>query len=156
MARVRRKTSTKTRWNLEIAGIAALGFAVLLGVALVVPPARTGVVGGATAFALHALFGSGAALFVILIALVGAIVFLEIDVPKMIATLGGAACAYFIALDVGLAASGRDGGAVGGAIVRGLHALVGDAGVWIVLIVAVLVVTVAITARDSRLTTCDC
>ncbi len=150
MARVRRKTSTKTRWNLEIAGIAALGFAVLLGVALVVPPARTGVVGGATAFALHALFGSGAALFVILIALVGAIVFLEIDVPKMIATLGGAACAYFIALDVGLAASGRDGGAVGGAIVRGLHALVGDAGVWIVLIVAVLVVTVAITGVSLK------
>jgi S-DNA-T family DNA segregation ATPase FtsK/SpoIIIE len=150
MARVRRKTSAKTRWNLEIAGIVALGFALLLGVALVAPPARTGVVGGSTAFALHALFGIGAPLFVALIALVGAIVFLEIDVPKMIATLGGAACAYFVALDVGLAASGRDGGMLGGALDRGLHALVGDAGVWIVLIVAVLAVTVAITGVSLK------
>jgi DNA segregation ATPase FtsK/SpoIIIE, S-DNA-T family len=150
MARVRRKTSTKTRWNLEIAGIVALGFALLLGVALVAPPARTGVVGGSTAYALHALFGSGAALFVVLIALVGAIVFLEINVPRMIATLGGAACAYFVALDVGFAASGRDGGALGGAVNRALHALVGDAGVWIVLIVAVLAVTVAITGVSLK------
>jgi S-DNA-T family DNA segregation ATPase FtsK/SpoIIIE len=150
MARVRRKTSTKTRWNLEIAGIVALGFALLLGVTLVAPAARTGVAGGATAFALHALFGAAAWFFVLLIALVGAIVFLEINVPKMIATLGGAACAYFVVLDVGLAASGRPGGFLGGGLERALHALLGDAGVWIVLVVAALAVTVAITGVSVK------
>jgi S-DNA-T family DNA segregation ATPase FtsK/SpoIIIE len=150
MARVRRKSSAATRWNLEIAGIAALGFALLLGIALVAPPARTGAVGGATAFALHALFGFAAGLFVLLIALVAAIVFLEINVPKMIATLGGAACAYFVLVDAGLAASGRDGGLLGGGLNRALHALVGDAGTWIVLLVAVLAVTVAITGVSLK------
>jgi len=150
MARVRRKTGAGTRWNLEVAGIAALGFALLLGVALVAPPARTGVVGGATAHALHALFGIGAGLFVLLIALVAAIVFLEINVPKMIATLGGAACAYFVAIDAGIAAAGRDGGLLGGALSSALRALLGDAGGWIVLIVAVLAVTVAITGVSLK------
>jgi DNA segregation ATPase FtsK/SpoIIIE, S-DNA-T family len=150
MARVRRKTSAAVRWNLEIAGIVALGFAMLLGIALVAPASRTGVVGGATAFALHTLFGTGAALFVVLIALVAAIVFLEINVPRMIATLGGAACAYFVLIDTVLSASGRDGGRLGGLLQRALHALVGDAGVWIVLIVAFLAVTVAITGVSLK------
>jgi S-DNA-T family DNA segregation ATPase FtsK/SpoIIIE len=150
MARVRRKTSAAMRWNLEIAGILALGFALLLGVALVAPPGRMGVIGGGIAFALHALFGVAAGLFVVLIALVAAIVFLEINVPKMIATLGGAACAYFIALDVALAASGRAGGLLGDALDRALRALVGDAGVWIVVLVGVLAVTVAITGVSLK------
>jgi S-DNA-T family DNA segregation ATPase FtsK/SpoIIIE len=138
------------RWNLEIAGIVALGFALLLGIALVAPAGRTGAAGGATAFALHALFGAGAGLFVLLIALVAAIVFLEINVPQMIATLGGAACAYFVALDVVLAASGHDGGLLGGALDHGLRALLGDAGVWVVVIVVVLAVTVAITGVSLK------
>jgi S-DNA-T family DNA segregation ATPase FtsK/SpoIIIE len=150
MARVRRKTSAAMRWNLEIAGILALGFALLLGVALVAPPGRMGVIGGGIAFALHALFGVAAGLFVVLIALVAAIVFLEINVPKMIATLGAAACAYFIALDVALAASGRAGGLLGDALDRGLRALLGDAGVWIVVVVGVLAVTVAITGVSLK------
>jgi len=150
MARVRRKTSARARWNLEIAGIAALGFALLLGIALVAPPARTGAVGGATAFALHALFGLAAGMFVILIALVAAIVFLEINVPKMIATLGGAACAYFVLIDAGIAASGRNGGLLGGGLNGALRALVGDAGAWVVLLVALLAVTVAITGVSLK------
>jgi DNA segregation ATPase FtsK/SpoIIIE, S-DNA-T family len=150
MARVRRKRTAATRWNLEIAGIAALGFALLLGIALVAPPARTGAVGGATAFALHALFGLAAPFFVLLIALVAAIVFLEINVPRMIATLGGAACAYFVAIDAGIAASGRDGGLLGGGLATGLRALLGDAGLWIVLVIAVLAVTVAITGVSVK------
>jgi S-DNA-T family DNA segregation ATPase FtsK/SpoIIIE len=150
MARVRRKTSAAARWNLEIAGIVALGFAMLLGIALVAPASRTGVVGGATAFALHAFFGTGAALFVVLIALIAAIVFLEINVPRMIATLGGAACAYFVLIDTAFAAAGRDGGKLGGLLHRAVHALVGDAGVWIVLIVALLAVTVAITGVSLK------
>ncbi|HEX3462694.1 MAG TPA: DNA translocase FtsK, partial [Candidatus Elarobacter sp.] len=135
---------------MEIAGIAALGFALLLGIALVAPPARTGAVGGATAFALHALFGLAAPFFVLLIALVAAIVFLEINVPRMIATLGGAACAYFVAIDAGIAASGRNGGLLGGGLATGLRALLGDAGLWIVLVVAVLAVTVAITGVSVK------
>jgi DNA segregation ATPase FtsK/SpoIIIE, S-DNA-T family len=150
MARVRRKPSASTRWNLEVAGIVALGFALLLGVALVAPPARTGVVGGSTVFALHALFGIAAGLFVVLIALIAAIVFLEINVPRMIATLGGAACAYFVAIDAALAAAGRDGGRLGGVLAAGLRALVGDAGTWIVLGVAILAVTVAITGVSLK------
>jgi S-DNA-T family DNA segregation ATPase FtsK/SpoIIIE len=150
MARVRRKTSAATRWNLEIAGIIALGFALLLGITLVAPPGRTGVIGGAIAFALHALFGVAAGLFVVLIALIAAIVFLEINVPKMIATLGGAACAYFVALDIALAASGREGGLLGNALDRGLRALLGDVGVWIVVSVGVLAVTVAITGVSLK------
>jgi S-DNA-T family DNA segregation ATPase FtsK/SpoIIIE len=150
MARLRRKTSAAMRWNLEIAGILALGFALLLGVALVAPPGRMGVIGGAIAFALHALFGVAAGLFVVLIALVAAIVFLEINVPKMIATLGGAACAYFIALDIALAASGREGGLLGDALDRALRALLGDAGVWIVVLVGVLAVTVGITGVSLK------
>ena len=150
MARVRRKTSATTRWNLEIAGILALGFALLLGIALVAPPGRTGVIGGGIAFALHALFGVAAGLFVVLIALVAAIVFLEINVPKMIATLGGAACAYFVAVDVALVAWGHDGGLLGGALYHGLRALLGDAGVWVVLTVGVLAVTVGITGVSLK------
>src|SRR6202048_223122 len=150
MARVRRKTSAAARWNLEIAGIVALGFAMLLGIALVAPASRTGVVGGATAFALHALFGTGAALFVFLIALIAAIVFLEINVPRMIATLGGAACAYFVLTDAALATAGRDGGRLGGALANGLRALVGDAGTWIVIGVALLAITVAITGVSLK------
>ena len=138
------------RWNLEIAGIVALGFALLLGIALVAPPAHVGAIGGATAFALHALFGLTAGLFVLLIALVAAIVFLEINVPRMIATLGGAACAYFVLVDAGFAASGRNGGLLGGALERALHALVGDAGTWIVLLVAALAVTVAVTGVSLK------
>jgi len=150
MARVRRKPSASTRWNLEVAGIVALGFALLLGVALVAPPSRTGVGGGATVFALHALFGTAAGLFVVLIAIVAAIVFLEINVPRMIASLGGAACAYFVAVDAALAAAGRDGGRLGGALAAGLRAFVGDAGTWIVLGVAILAIAVAITGVSLK------
>ena len=150
MARVRRKTSAATRWNLEVAGILALGFALLLGVALVAPAERTGVAGAWIAAALHFLFGFAAGWFVALVALVAAIVFLEINVPKMIATLGGAACAYFVLVATAIAASGRDAGIAGGALYRALHALVGDAGVWIVLVVLAVAVTVAVTGVSLK------
>jgi S-DNA-T family DNA segregation ATPase FtsK/SpoIIIE len=150
MARLRRKTSAATRWNLEVAGILALGFALLLGVALVAPAGRTGVAGAWIAAALHVLFGVAAGPFVALVALVAAIVFLEINVPKMIATLGGAACAYFVLIATALAASGRDAGIAGGALYRALHALVGDAGAWIVLVVLAVAVTVAVTGVSLK------
>ncbi|HTW86014.1 MAG TPA: DNA translocase FtsK [Candidatus Sulfotelmatobacter sp.] len=150
MARVRRKTSAATRWNLEIAGILALGFALLLGIALVAPPSRTGIVGASTASLLHVLFGAAAGLFVLLIALIAAIVFLEINVPRTIATLGGAACAYFLIADVAIAAAGRAGGRVGNALEHGVRALLGDTGLWVLLCVATVALTVAITGVSLK------
>jgi len=142
MARVRRRSTTTVRWNFEIAGIAALGAALLLGLALVLSPARSGIVGVATAHALRSLFGSAAGLVPLLIALVGAIIFLEINVPRMIATLGSAALGFFLIVDT---AYGRFGGFVGASLDRGLRTLVGDAGAIIVLGVIALGITVWIT-----------
>jgi S-DNA-T family DNA segregation ATPase FtsK/SpoIIIE len=142
MARVRRKPSVTTRWNYEIAGIIALGIALLLAVSLIVPPAHTGLFGLYTAAALHALFGRAAGWFPLLVALLATIVFLEINVPRMIATLGGAACAYFLIVD---AAFGTNGGFVGRSLDAGMRALLGDVGAVIVLIVAALGITVWIT-----------
>ena len=131
-----------TRWNYEIAGIIALGIALLLAVSLIVPPAHTGLFGYYTALALHALFGRAAGWFPLLVALIATIVFLEINVPRMIATLGGAACAYFLIVD---ATFGTNGGWLGRSLDAGLRALLGDVGAVIVLIVAALGVTVWIT-----------
>jgi S-DNA-T family DNA segregation ATPase FtsK/SpoIIIE len=131
-----------TRWNYEIAGIVALGIAILLAVSLIVPSAHTGFVGVHTAAALHALFGLAAGWFPLLVALLATIVFLEINVPRMIATLGGAACAYFLIVDAALAANG---GWLGRTLDAGLRALLGDVGTVIVLLVAALGVTVWIT-----------
>jgi len=142
MARVRRRSTTTVRWNFEIAGIAALGVALLLGLALVLSPARSGIVGVATAHALRSLFGSAAGLVPLLIALVGAIIFLEINVPRMIATQGSAALGFFLIVDT---AYGRFGGVVGATLDRGLRTLVGDAGAIIVLVVVALGIAVWIT-----------
>jgi S-DNA-T family DNA segregation ATPase FtsK/SpoIIIE len=142
MARVRRKPSVTTRWNYEIAGIIALGIALLLAVSLIVSPDHTGIVGLHTAAALHALFGYAAGGFPLLLALLATIVFLEINVPRMIATLGGAAVAYFLIAD---ATFGTNGGWLGHALDAGLRALVGDVGAVIVLLIAALGVTVWIT-----------
>ncbi len=131
-----------TRWNYEIAGIVALGIAILLAVSLIVPPAHTGFAGVHTAAALHVLFGFAAGWFPLLVALLATIVFLEINVPRMIATLGGAACAYFLIVDAALA---TNGGWLGRTLDTGLRALLGDVGTVIVLIVAALGVTVWIT-----------
>jgi DNA segregation ATPase FtsK/SpoIIIE-like protein len=142
MARVRRKAAAASRLNYELAGIAALGFAVLLAIALVLPAGRTGAAGGATAFALRALFGSAAGMFPALVALIGAIVFLEINVPAMIARLGSAAVGFFIIIDT---AFGPGGGAAGRALESDVTALVGDVGEKIVLALAALALAVWIT-----------
>ena len=131
-----------TRWNYEIAGIIALGIALLLAVSLIVSPEHTGIVGQHTAAALHALFGYAAGGFPLLLALLATIVFLEINVPRMIATLGGAAVVYFLIVD---ATFGTNGGWLGHALDAGLRALVGDVGAVIVLLIAALGVTVWIT-----------
>jgi hypothetical protein len=142
MARVRRKPSVTTRWNFEIAGIIALGIAVLLAVSLLVPTAHTGIVGASTAAGLHWLFGYAAGWFPLLVALCATIVFLEINVPRMIATYGGAAVAFFLLVDT---MYGTNGGWLGRSLDSGLRALVGDVGAPIVLAIVALGITVWIT-----------
>ena len=68
--------------------------------------------------------------------------FLEINVPRMIATLGFAALCYFFIAD---AFYGSSGGAFGALLQRGLRVLVGPTGSVVVLTIATLAVTVWIT-----------
>jgi DNA segregation ATPase FtsK/SpoIIIE-like protein len=112
------------RPNLEVVGIAAFGLATLSGIALAAP-ARSGALGVALAHALWQAFGHAAWLVPVLIAICGGIVFLEINVPRMIATLGFASLCYFLIVD---AAYGRAGGSVGALLQTGLRVLVGTAG----------------------------
>ncbi len=148
MARVRRKASAK-KLNLEILGIAAIGLSVLLGVALAIPE-HAGNAGHVTAQALRSLFGGAAPLFPVLVALFGAIVFLEINVPRMIASLGTSAFVYFLVADAALGSRGaRVGGIVGAAIWWELRSLVGTIGAWIVLVV--VAITLALWLSDASL-----
>lgn len=138
MARNRRRATARTRLNLEIVGLAALALAVLCGIALAFPD-HAGSVGRWAATELRNLFGDAAPLFPVLVALIGGIVFLEINVPLMIAGLGSSALAYFLILDALLGARGwRHGGIVGSNIWWALRSLVGGVGAGIVLVVAAL------------------
>ncbi len=140
MARVRRKANAR-KLNLEIVGIGAIGVALLFAIALALPE-HAGNIGRFTAGGLRHLFGGGAPLFPVLIALFGAIVFLEINVPRMIAGLGSAALAYFLMIDAAFGSGGQvRGGAIGGNIWWALAALIGNAGAWIVLVIAALSLT---------------
>lgn len=144
MARVRRKASAR-KLNLEIVGIAAIGIAILLGIALALPE-HAGNIGHVTAGGLRHLFGGGAPVFPVLIALFGAIVFLEINVPTMIATYGSAALAYFLIAEGALGSGGQArGGVVGGNIWWALTSLIGSVGAWVVLVVATLSLTLYLT-----------
>jgi len=150
MARVRRKATARTRLNLEIVGIAAIGLAVVFGIALALP-SSSGHIGAATAWMLHVVFGGGAPLFPVLVALFGAIVFLEINVPRLIASWGLFALGYFLLIDAALGAGGlRKGGFVGANVWWSLHALLGGAGAWVVLVVAFLVLTLALTNASLK------
>jgi S-DNA-T family DNA segregation ATPase FtsK/SpoIIIE len=140
MARVRRKANAR-KLNLEIVGIGAIGLALLFGIALALPE-HAGNIGRMTAGGLRHLFGGAAPLFPVLVALFGAIVFLEINVPRMIAGLGSAALAYFLMIDAAFGAGGPvRGGIVGGNIWWALAALIGNAGAWVVLVIAALSLT---------------
>jgi len=143
MARVRRKAraTMRMRLNLEIAGIGAFVLALLFGIALAAP-AHSGAFGAAIAHALGAAFGHAAWLVPPLIALIGGIVFLEINVPLMIATLGFAAFCYFAIAD---AFYGTSGGAFGTILQSGLSSFVGPIGATLVLIFFALALTVWIS-----------
>jgi S-DNA-T family DNA segregation ATPase FtsK/SpoIIIE len=141
MARVRRRAA-KSRLNFEIAGMAAIGIAVLLAVALTLAPAHAGAAGAIIARALHWTFGSAAGLFPVLIALFGAIVFLEINLPRIMATFGVAALGYFILIDTSLA---KRGGFAGTEMWRGLYALLGLTGARVVIGLLALLLAVWIS-----------
>lgn len=143
MARVRRRGASRRGLNLEIVGIVAFGLAVLFVVALVLP--RGVGAFGAAAKLLEHLLGAAAPIFPILIAVLGAIVFLEINVPRMMATFGSSAIAYFLVIDAALGAHGARGGVVGATMFGALRALVGTTGAWIVLVVVALALTLSIT-----------
>ncbi|MBV9055027.1 MAG: DNA translocase FtsK [Candidatus Eremiobacteraeota bacterium] len=136
--------------NLEIVGIAALAFALFCGIALAVPH-HAGSIGGWTAGELRRLFGHAAPFFAVLIALLGAIVFLEVNVPHTIANLGGTALAYFLLFNAMLGAGGTTrGGVVGANIWWPLRALVGSVGAWILLGVAALTLTLWLTNASMK------
>lgn len=152
MARNRRKATARGRINLEIVGIAAITVAILCGIALAFPH-QAGAVGRETAGELRALFGDAAPLFPVLLALIGGIVFLEINVPRIIATYGSSALAYFLLFEGLLGAGGtRRGGIVGGNIWWALHALVGAPGATIVLLVGLLTLTLWLTGASLKKT----
>jgi S-DNA-T family DNA segregation ATPase FtsK/SpoIIIE len=152
MARARRRANARTRLNLEIVGIAAITFAAFCGIALAFPQ-HAGSVGVWSAKALRNLFGDAAPLFPVLVALIGAIVFLEINVPRMIASLGSSALAYFLIVDALFGARGwKHGGTVGTNIWWALRTLVGGVGATIVLIVAALSLTLWLTNASLKKT----
>jgi S-DNA-T family DNA segregation ATPase FtsK/SpoIIIE len=138
MARARRKATARTRLNLEIVGIAAIGLAVLTGISLATPH-HSGRIGEWIADALHHLFGGGAVLFPVLVALFGAILFLEVNVPRLIVEIGSSSLAFFFIVDTALGSGGYSrGGVVGSNIWWALRALVGIAGAWIVVGIAAI------------------
>ena len=141
MARVRRKAHATMRLNLEIAGIAAFGAALYLGLAIGAPE-HSGALGERLARWLTLAFGAASWLVPLVVALLGGIVFLEINVPRLIAKFGGASLLYFVVLD---AAYDRSGGVVGAGLARLLRSLLGPSGERVALVVIALVVTVWIT-----------
>jgi S-DNA-T family DNA segregation ATPase FtsK/SpoIIIE len=150
MARARSRATARARLNLEIVGIAAIGLAVLCAVSLAAPH-LAGSLGGWTATVLRRVFGDTAPLFPVLLGVFGAIVFLEVNVPRLIAAFGSAALVYFFILSAAFGAGGpAHGGAVGTNIWWALHALVGTIGAWIVLIVAALSLTLWLTNASLK------
>ncbi|MBV9439316.1 MAG: hypothetical protein JOZ24_04915, partial [Candidatus Eremiobacteraeota bacterium] len=137
------------RWDPEIVGIVALGLALLLGIALAAP-AHSGALGRWTHGRLDALFGAGAPLFAILVGLLAAIVFVERDVPRAIAALGGSACGYFAIVEAALALWHHRGGAAGATLGAMLRGALGDAGAWVVLLIALLAITVGVTGISLK------
>ena len=105
-------------------------------------PQHSGWIGAATPSVTVALFGQAAWLVPAVVAIFGAIVFLEINVPRMIATLGAASLAYLLIVD---AAEDKHGGIVGSALAQALRALFGTTGAAIVLALLAVVVFVWIT-----------
>ena len=93
MARARRRAYARNRLNLEIVGITAIALAILCSIALALPH-FAGAAGVWTAEKLRRLFGGAAALFPVLLGLLGVIAFLEVNVPRMIAGWNDGPCLF--------------------------------------------------------------
>lgn len=149
MARVRRRGGARKGLNLEVVGIVAFGLAVLFAIALLIPH-RAGDFGAVAAMLRH-LLGNAAPLFPLLVAILGAIVFLEINVPRIITSFGSVAVAYFLLIDAALGSHGvRGGGTIGDSLWYGLQMVVGTTGAWIVLGVATLALTLSVTNASLK------
>jgi S-DNA-T family DNA segregation ATPase FtsK/SpoIIIE len=138
MARLRRKARAPVRLNLEIAGISLFGAALYLGLAIGAAD-HSGALGERLALALSFAFGNAAWLVPLVVALLGGIVFLEINVPRLIAKFGTASLVLFFVLD---AAYDRGGGRVGAALAYALRGVLGAGGERIALFVIALAVVI--------------
>ncbi|HLX26153.1 MAG TPA: DNA translocase FtsK, partial [Candidatus Cybelea sp.] len=142
--------SANTRLNLEIVGIAAVALAIFCGVALAFPH-HAGAIGNWTAAELRRLFGGAAPFFPVLVALLGTIVFLEVNVGRTMAWFGSTALAYFLILNAMLGAGGqRRGGTVGATMWWTLHTLVGSVGAWILLWLTLISLTLWLTNVSAK------
>ena len=95
--------------------------------------------------------GATAPLFPVLVAILGAIVFLEVNVPRIIATWGTSALAYFLLAAAMFGAGGpARGGIVGADMWLALRSLVGVPGAWILLVLAALSLTLWLTNASLK------
>ncbi|MBV8367135.1 MAG: hypothetical protein JO194_11645 [Candidatus Eremiobacteraeota bacterium] len=134
--------------NFEIIGGALFVLAGLIAISLLRADAA-GFFGQVANATMHSWFGDAAWLGVLALVVIGAIVFLEIHVPKIMAALAGCAAGAFLAL-AGLFGMANAGGAVGDAIAHGLSALFGIAGANIVLVFAVVACIVTPTGISLK------
>jgi DNA segregation ATPase FtsK/SpoIIIE, S-DNA-T family len=135
--------------NLEIIGIALLSVALLLTLALVLPQGRTGSLGPLVVAFLRGGFGAAVWLAVILLAIVGVIVFLELHARRRLALFALCALGEFLVLD-GWLGLGRHGGVVGNAIGGAFHWLLGTAGSHVVFAFAALAFVVVPTGISLK------
>ncbi len=105
MARSRRRANARNRLNLEIVGIAAFALAVLCGIALAFPQ-HAGTIGGWTAADCADSLEARRRFSRCSWRFSAAIIFLEVNVPRMIAGLGSTALAYFLMIDAMFGAGG--------------------------------------------------
>ena len=122
--------------NFEILGGAILVLAALLAISLAASH-NAGFFGGVANATLHAWFGGAAWLAVLALAIIAAIIFLEIHVPRVMAAYASCAAAAFFAL-TGMFGMAAAGGQVGDNIAHGLVALFGTLGANIVLAFVVI------------------
>ena len=121
MAPTRRPALPKKRLDLELSGVATIGLAVVMGLAMISPPGHAGFVGYFVRQPLVSMFGNAAGWFPAVVALVGGALFIEISEQNQIRNIAIAVSLYFVLWDVAIA-----GGAVGAGLSHGLFSLFGD------------------------------
>jgi S-DNA-T family DNA segregation ATPase FtsK/SpoIIIE len=134
--------------NFEILGVAIFVVAALLALSLATG-AGAGAFGALADRTLHLWFGGAAWLAVVALAVIAAIIFLELHVPKLMAAFAGCAAGAFFAF-AGLFGMAAAGGVVGDAIARGLTALFGTIGADVVLFFVLLASVVTPTGISLK------